>query len=107
MNKLLSVIKEKGIDKRLHNSVNSVASLCGGNIPQEEIDLSVRHILDLEMHMNPDFEDAFAEYAYDLAMNNLVKELDIKYDPDAVKNYSERDHAIHSFTVMLAKMICR
>lgn len=109
MNKLLSAIKEKGIDKRLHNSVNSVASLCGGNIPQEEIDLSVRHILDLEMHMNPDFEDAFAEYAYDLAMDNLVKELGIKYDPDsdAAKYHSERDQAMHSFAVMLAKMICR
>ena len=61
------------------------------------------------MHMNHDFEDAFAEYAYDLAMNNLVKELGIKYNPDfdTAKNHSERDHTIHSFAVMLAKMICR
>lgn len=107
MNKVMNIIKEKGIDKKLQDSVNRAVCFSGGNIPQEEIDLSVKHILEFEMHMNPDFEDAFAEYAYDLAMNNLVKELGIKYDPDAVKNYSERDHAIHSFAVMLAKMICR
>lgn len=109
MNKVMNIIKEKGIDKNLQNSVNRAVSFSGGNIPQEEIDLSVRNILDLEMHMNPAFEDAFAEYAYDLAMDNLVKELGIKYDPDsdAAKYHSERDQAMHSFAVMLAKMICR
>lgn len=78
--------------KKLHDSVNRAVSFSGGNIPQEEIDLSVKHILEFEMHMNPDFEDAFAEYAYDLAMNNLLKELGIKYNPDsdAARNHSER-----------------
>lgn len=109
MNKVMNIIKEKGIDKKLQDSVNRAVSFSGGNIPQEEIDLSVKHILEFEMHMNPDFEDAFAEYAYDLAMDNLVKELGIKYDPDsdAAKYHSERDQAMHSFAVMLAKMICR
>lgn len=105
MNKVMNIIKEKGIDKKLQGSVNRVVSLSGGNTPQEEIDLSVKHILEFEIYMDPDFEDAFAEYAYDLAMNNLVKELGIKYDPDAMKNYYEHDHAIHA--VALAKMLCR
>ena len=109
MNKVMNIIKEKGIDKKLQDSVNRAVSFSGGNIPQEEIDLSVKHILEFEMHMNPAFEDAFAEYAYDLAMDNLVKELGIKYDPDSdtAKYHSERDQAMHSFAVMLAKMICR
>ncbi len=107
MNKMMNIIKEKSIDKKLQDSVNRAVSLSGGNIPQEEIDLSVKYILEFEMHMDPDFADAFVEYAYNLAMNNLVKELGIKYDPDAMKNYSEHDHAMHSFAVMLAKTICR
>ena len=45
MNKVMNIIKEKGIDKKLQDSVNRVVSLSGGNIPQEEIDLSVKHIL--------------------------------------------------------------
>lgn len=109
MNKVMDIIKEKGIDKRLQDSVNRTASFCGGNITQDVIDSSVKHILEFEIDRNPELEDAFAEYAYDLAMDKLVEELGIKYNPDsdAAKNHSERDHAMHQAAVLLSRIICK
>lgn len=83
-----------------------VGKTFGKDVPQEEIDKSVRIILDFELHRNPELSDAFAEYALDLAMDSVVKELGIKYNPEAAKNLSDFDKAICSAVDRLAKIIC-
>lgn len=76
------------------------------DVTQEEIDKSVRIILDFELHRNPELSDAFAEYALDLAMDSVVKELGIKYNPEAAKNLSDFDKAMCSAVDRLVKTIC-
>lgn len=102
MNRVISIIKEKGIDKKLQDSLNRTVRFCGEEFPQEIIDKATKSILEIEMLRNPDLEYAFAEYSYDLAMNNIVKELGIKYDPD-----SECDSFEKHLAAVLAKIICR
>lgn len=108
MSKVMEMLKEKGIVERLQHSVNSVTSLNGGNVPQEDIDKSIGMILCLELERNPDLGDAFAEYAHDLAMKQLVKELGIKYDPEseAAKNPSREERMRHAVAETVAKILC-
>lgn len=105
MSKVVEMLKEKGIAERIQRNVESVA-LFGKDVPQEEIDKSVRIILDFELHRNPELSDAFAEYALDLAMDSVVKELGIKYNPEAAKNLSDFDKAMYSAVDRLVKTIC-
>ena len=109
MSKILDLIREKGIDQKLQKSVNKAAYLCNGDIPQEITDDAVKSILSFEIDTNADLAEAFAEYAYDLGMNSLVKELDIKHNPesDIAKNHSEHDQLIRSIAVILADLSCR
>lgn len=106
MNKVMDIIKGKCIDERMQDSVNRAVNFSGGNIPQETIDASVKDMLEIEMTMNNDFKDAFAEYAYDLAMNNILKELGIKYNPESAKNHIGCDPRFN-IAAMLAKVLCR
>lgn len=105
MSKVVEMLKEKGIAERIQRNVESVA-LFGKDVPQEEIDKSVRIILDFELHRNPELSDAFAEYTLDLAMDSVVKELGIKYNPEAAKNLSDFDKAMYSAVDRLVKTIC-
>lgn len=77
MSKVVEMLKEKGIAERIQRNVDRSVALFGKDVPQEEIDKSVRIILDFELHRNPELSDAFAEYALDLAMDSVVKELGI------------------------------
>lgn len=56
--------------------------------------------------INSDARYAFAEYALDLAMDSVVKELGIKYNPEAAKNLSDFDKAMCSAVDRLVKTIC-
>lgn len=76
MSKVVEMLKEKGIAERIQRNVDRSVALFGKDVPQEEIDKSVRIILDFELHRNPELSDAFAEYALDLAMDSVVKELE-------------------------------
>ncbi|MGF0017518.1 hypothetical protein [Sporofaciens sp. SGI.106] len=102
MNRVISIIKEKCIDKKIQYSLNIAVRFCGEELPQEVVDESTKSLLKFEMLRNPDLNDAFAKYAYDLAMDNLVKELGIKYEPD-----SECDRFEKHLAAVLAKIICR
>ena len=66
MSKVVEMLKEKGIAERIQRNVDRSVALFGKDVPQEEIDKSVRIILDFELHRNPELSDAFAEYALDL-----------------------------------------
>lgn len=96
MSKVVEMLKEKGIAERIQRNVDRSVALFGKDVPQEEIDKSVRIILDFE----------FAEYALDLAMDSVVKELGIKYNPEAAKNLSDFDKAMYSAVDRLVKTIC-
>lgn len=106
MSKVVEMLKEKGIAERIQRNVDRSVALFGKDVPQGEIDKSVRIILDFELHRNPELSDAFAEYALDLAMDSVVKELGIKYNPEAAKNLSDFDKAIYSAVNRLVKTIC-
>lgn len=107
MSKILDLIREKGIDQKLQDSINKAAYLCNGDIPQEITDEAVKQILEFEILRNHDLERAFVDYMYELGMNSLVKELGIKCNPDAVTKHSECDCAKHSIAVMLIDLLCR
>ena len=97
MSKVVEMLKEKGIAERIQRNVDRSVAL---------FDKSVRIILDFELHRNPELSDAFAEYALDLAMDSVVKELGIKYNPEAAKNLSDFDKAMCSAVDRLVKTIC-
>lgn len=106
MSKVVEMLKEKGIAERIQRNVDRSVALFGKDVPQEEIDEAVRAILDFEFKRNSDLGNALAEYALDLAMDSVVKELGIKYNPEAAKNLSDFDKAICSAVDRLAKIIC-
>ena len=106
MSKVVEMLKEKGIAERIQRNVDRVAAFYEKPVPQEEIDKSVRIILDIECRRDSELGNALAEYALDLAMDSVVKELGIKYNPDAAKNLSDSDKAMYSAVDRLAKMIC-
>lgn len=105
MSKVVETLKEKGIAERIQRNVDRSVALFG-DAPQETIGKSVEMILDFEFHRDPELSDAFAEYAYNLAMKSVVKELGIKYNPDSAKNLSDFDKAMYSAVDRLVKTIC-
>lgn len=106
MSKVIEMLKEKGIAERIQRNVDRSVALFGEDAPQEAIDKAVEMILDFEFHRDPELSDAFAEYAYNLAMKSVVKELGIKYNPDSAKNLSDFDKAMYSAVDRLVKTIC-
>lgn len=78
MSKVVEMLKEKGIAERIQRNVDRSVALFGKDVPQEEIDKSVRIILDFELHRNP----------------------------EAAKNLSDFDKAIYSAVDRLVKTIC-
>ena len=105
MSKVVELLKEKGIVDRMQKWVDKTITLYPEGVSQSEIDEAVRGIFGLEMSRDGDIEDAFAEYSYDLAMDRIVKELGIKYNPDsdASKKISNKDRAIFTLAVMLCR----
>ena len=91
MSNIVDLIKEKGIAEKIQNAVNNSANFLGETIPQDVIDDTVEGILQTEIMRNPDLEEKFAEYAFDLAFDNIVKELGITYDPDSAAKMDAED----------------
>lgn len=75
MEKIMELIKKKGIDKGIQDAINKSYALTGGNISQDDITEAVKNIIRLEIIRNPELSDAFAEYALDLAMDSVVNRL--------------------------------
>lgn len=48
MSKVVEMLKEKGIAERIQRNVDRSVALFGKDVPQEEIDKSVRIILDFD-----------------------------------------------------------
>lgn len=108
MSKVVEMLEEKGIVERLHKHIDRTVTLFGKDVPQEEIDRSVKMILDFEFQRNPDLGNAFAEHALDIAMDSVVKELGIKYNPDSdySKKVLEENTEGRSALLGLIKIIC-
>lgn len=51
MSKVVEMLKEKGIAERIQRNVDRSVALFGKDVPQEEIDKSVRIILDFDKAM--------------------------------------------------------
>lgn len=109
MNKVVEILKAKGIAKRIQSNVDKTAALLEMPISQEDIDRSVKLIVDLECRRDPELGRVFAEYAFDLAMNSIVKELGIKcnHEPDPIRNVSDEDKLKQRIAIELAKCICQ
>ena len=100
------LLKKKGIVEKLQRSVDRCAALCGGDVPQGEIDKSIKLIIQLEIHRDEELTDAFVDVFADLALEQVVKELDIKYNPesDAAQN---PETPTSMLAMLFAKLICQ
>lgn len=58
MNQFIELLKKKGIVEKLQRSVDRCAALCGGDVPQGEIDKSIKLIIQLEIHRDEELADA-------------------------------------------------
>lgn len=83
MNKFIEILKEKGIDKDMQDSVDRVTSFFHGNASQAVIDKSVKQIIEISIGRDDVLKEAFCEYSYENGINAVIKELDIKYNPDS------------------------
>ena len=110
MSKFADLIKEKGVLEGIQNAVDKACVLAGKS-PQKSIDSAVRDILENELHEDEELEEAFAEYAYELGLDAIVKELHITFNPDsdAARNVSGEDRMYYSIAALLAMLIppCR
>lgn len=106
MSKLAELIKEKGILEEIQNTVDKVGAI-HGDVVQEDVDAGVKCILGSEIRHDEELEEAFAEYAYELGLDAIVKELHITFNPDsdASRNISDHDRMIHSISELLALLM--
>ena len=112
MSKFAELIREKGLLEMIQNAVDKTCVLAGKS-PQKSIDSAVRDILENEFHKDEELEEAFAEYAYELGLDAIVKELRITFNPDsdASRNISDHHRMIHSISsgllAVLMTSLCR
>lgn len=106
MNQFIELLKKKGIVEKLQRSVDRCAALYGGDVPQGGIDKSIKLIIQLEIHRDEELTDAFVDVFADLALEQVVKELDIKYNPesDAAQN---PETSTSMLAMLFAKLICQ
>lgn len=78
MEKIMELIKKKGIDKDIQDAVNKSYVLTGGNISQDDITEGVKDIIRLEIIRNHDLSDAM----FDKVVDEIAAELNITYQPD-------------------------
>ena len=52
MEKIMELIKKKGIDKGIQDAINKSYALTGGNISQDDITEAVKNIIRLEIIRN-------------------------------------------------------
>lgn len=106
MSKFADLIKEKGVLEGIQNAVDKTCVLAGRS-SQKSIDFAVRNILENELHKDEELGEAFAEYAYELGLDAIVKELHITFNPDsdASRNISDHDRMIHSISGSLALLM--
>ena len=92
MNQFIELLKKKGIVEKLQRSV--------------DIDKSIKLIIQLEIHRDEELTDAFVDVFADLALEQVVKELDIKYNPesDAAQN---PETPTSMLAMLFAKLICQ
>lgn len=106
MNQFIELLKKKGIVEKLQRSIDRCATLCGGNVPQEEIDKSIKLIIQLEIHRDEELTDAFIDVFADLALDPIVKELDIKYNPESDAAQNPETPAT-MLAMLFAKLVCQ
>ncbi len=106
MSKFAELIRGKGLLEMIQNAVDKACVLAGKS-PQKSIDSAVRDILENEFHKDEELGEAFAEYAYELGLDAIVKELHITFNPDsdASRNISDHDRMIHSISELLALLM--
>ena len=92
MDEFVEIFKEKGLDKEIQNTVDRVATFFHGNVPQAVIDRSVKKMIEISINQDDVLREAFCEYSYESGINAVIKELDIKYNPDSkAAHLSEAD----------------
>ena len=111
MSKFADLIKEKGVLEGIQNAVDKVGAI-HGDVVQEDVDAGVKCILENKLHKDEELGEAFVEYAYELGLDAIVKELHITFNPDsdASRNISDHDrmiHAISELLVLLMTSSCR
>ena len=106
MSKFAELIKEKGLLEEIQNTVDKVGAI-HGDVVQEDVDVGVKRILESEICHDEELEEAFAEYAYEVGLDAIVKELHITFNPDsdASRNISDHDRMIHSISGLLALLM--
>lgn len=106
MSKFTKLIKEKGILEKIQNTVDKVGAI-HGDVVQEDVDVGVKRILESEIRHDEELEEAFTEYAYEVGLDAVVKELHITFNPDsdAARNISDHDRMIHSISGLLALLM--
>ena len=82
MEKIMELIKKKGIDKGIQDAVNKSYTLTGGNISQDDVTEAVKNIIRLEIIRNHDLSEAVFDAMFDKVVDEIVARLNITYQPD-------------------------
>lgn len=82
MERLIQLLQEKGTIDRIQKSVN-LAGHPTDEIPQEVINHAVGNLLKFEFEHDEEIGDAFCDYAFDKALDEVVGTLRITFQPDS------------------------
>lgn len=82
MKKIIQLLQEKGTIDRIQKSVN-LAGNPTDEISQEVINHAVGNLLKFEFEHDEELGEAFCNYAFDKALDEVVGTLDIRFDPNS------------------------
>lgn len=113
MEKIMELIKKKGIDKGIQDAINKSYALTGGNISQDDITEAVKNIIRLEIIRNHDLSDAVFDAMFDKVVDKIAAELNITCQPDVCEekgddlkeNLIEQVGNVHQGLVAILKFL--
>lgn len=106
MNQFIELLKKKGIVDKLQRSIDRCVALYGEDVPQEDIDKSIKLIVQHEIHRDEELMDAFVDFFAESALEQVVKELDIKYNPESDAAQNPETPAT-LLAMLFAKLVCQ
>lgn len=106
MEKIMELIKKKGIDKGIQDAINKSYALTGGNISQDDITEAVKNIIRLEIIRNHDLADAVFDTMFDKVVDEIAAELNITCQPDVCEeNLIEQVGNVHQGLAAILKFL--
>ena len=104
MEKIMELIKKKGIDKGIQDAINKSYALTGGNISQDDITEAVKNIIRLEIIRNHDLSDAVFDTMFELNITCQPDVCEEKGD-DLKENLIEQVGNVHQGLAAILKFL--